>query len=217
MGRSPIKRQAGQTQEELTAQMMEAKKNISPKAHLYKPQYNEVAEKLKTQQLAAAIDQQKQLLAIAAERGRVDLDDLDTIKAAVDVYLESCKAAGIAPSMMGLAPSLGYTRASIYRYIQKSNTDSARFLDSLRSSWAAIIQQMGLSRTYSEAVSIFVLKNAGQDMLDRHELTAVPAGQQDDNEISKEELERFFLDDEQNSKDTNAAHHYGAGYTFDEQ
>lgn len=193
MAQSPVRRKAGQSAEEMAAQMVEAKQN----SRLYgsRQQYNELSAQLKHEALISAIDQQQQLLAKARERGKVDLNNLDELQAAVNEYLESCKQAGVIPSMMGLAPSLGYSRQNIYLYISKHATESARFLDTLRTSWAAIVQQLGLSRVASEPVAIFVLKNSGQGMVDKLDITAQTGAPDLEKGMSREELEAWFREE----------------------
>lgn len=76
--------------------------------------------------------------------------------------------------MLGFAAACGYSRKTIYEYINHNTGKSAQYLDNLRSSWAAIIAQMGLARQCSESVSIFLLKNSGQNMADRAEIDIAP-------------------------------------------
>ena len=98
--------------------------------------------------------------------------------------------------MLGFAAACGYSRGHIYRYIQRNSEKSADYLDGLRSSWAAIIAQMGLARQCSEPVSIFLLKNNGQSLTDKAELEI---GQKKENPLgatkSPEELRRKYLED----------------------
>ena len=89
-------------------------------------------------------------------------------------YMTSCKQAGVYPTMLGFAAACGYSRKTIYEYINHNTGKSAQYLDNLRSSWAAIIAQMGLARQCSESVSIFLLKNSGQNMADRAEIDIAP-------------------------------------------
>lgn len=70
------------------------------------------------------------------------------------------------------------------------------YLDGLRSSWAAIIAQMGLARQCSESVSIFLLKNSGQGMADRAEIDIAPKKENPLGERKDpEELRRKYLED----------------------
>ena len=157
-------RAANQGIEEMAAQLAESKKGN----RLYKPGYNEVSAELKEQAIANAIDQTRGLLKAAKKKGRVNLDDVDELRTAADNYMQACKMSGTIPSMLGFCPSIGYSRQHVYTFIStKGNTASARFLDSLRSAWAAIFQQLAMTRVCSEPVAIFALKNSGQGMADR--------------------------------------------------
>lgn len=173
MPKTPIRKEAGQTVEEMTAQLAgsaDGNRLYAPK----KGNYKEISDQLKSEALGAAIDQQLVLLATAKKRGRVDLNNIDEVEATATAYMTSCKQAGVYPTMLGFAAACGYSRKTIYEYINHSTGKSAQYLDNLRSSWAAIIAQMGLARQCSESVSIFLLKNSGQNMADRAEIDIAP-------------------------------------------
>lgn len=165
----PIKKGAGQTPEEMAAQMALTQDGN----RLYgnrKGNYKEISDQLKAEALTAAVDQQMELMQKVKERGRVDLDSMEEVTATADAYMESCKMAGAFPTMLGFAAACGYSRKHLYYYIDHHDNKTSRYIDALRSSWAAILAQMGLSRQASESVTIFLLKNAGQGMSDKAEL-----------------------------------------------
>ena len=138
---------------------------------LYKGNYKEISDQLKLDALDGAIQQQLSLLADVKRRGKVDLNSVDELEAVATSYMNSCRAAGVFPSMLGFSAACGYSRKQVYEYISRhGGTPSAEYLDALRCSWAAIIAQMGLARQCSEAVAIFLLKNCGQGMHDKAEL-----------------------------------------------
>ena len=189
MAKSPIERKAGQTVEEMTAQMQEAKQGNRL--------YNQVSAELKTQQFAAALDQQIELLAGVRKDGKIDLDNLAAVEATATRYIESCKRAGVVPTILGLSAALGYSRKTVWQYItQHPESRSAQYLDALRSAFAAVLAQLGLSRNCSEAVSIFLLKNSGQGLTDKTEVD-ISAHQESPlgEKISTEELKRKYLED----------------------
>lgn len=195
MAKAPIKKEAGQTVEEMTAQLVgstEGNRLYAPKRGNYK----EISDQLKGEALEAAIDQQLALLATAKQRGRVDLNDIDEVEATATAYMTSCKQAGVYPTMLGFAAACGYSRKTIYEYINRNTGKSAQYLDNLRSSWAAIIAQMGLARQCSESVSIFLLKNSGQNMADRAEIDIAPKASSPLGEYvtEKELLEKYMTD-----------------------
>lgn len=189
MAKSPIERKAGQTVEEMTAQMQEAKQGNRL--------YNQVSAELKNQQFAAALDQQIELLAGVRKDGKIDLDNLAAVEATATRYIESCKRAGVVPTILGLSAALGYSRKTVWQYItQHPESRTAQYLDALRSAFAAVLAQLGLSRNCSEAVSIFLLKNSGQGLTDKTELD-ISAHQESPlgEKISTEELKRKYLED----------------------
>ncbi len=150
MSTSPIRKAAGQSVEEMTAQLAGSREGN----HLYTPKagtYKEVSDALKAEALDAAIDHQLELLAAAKRRGRVNLNDVDEVEATATAYMTSCKRAGVYPTMLGFSAACGYSRKAINEYIARHSGKSAEYLDGLRSSWAAIIAQMGLARQCSES------------------------------------------------------------------
>ena len=193
MAKSPIERKAGQTVEEMACQMEASKAGN----RMYKAQYNEVAAELKAQQFDAIIGQQLELLAGVRKDGKIDLDNLAAVEATATRYIESCKRAGVVPTILGLSAALGYSRKTVWQYItQHPESRTAQYLDALRSAFAAVLAQLGLSRNCSEAVSIFLLKNSGQGLTDKTELD-ISAHQESPlgEKISTEELKRKYLED----------------------
>lgn len=193
MAKSPIERKAGQTVEEMACQMEASKAGN----RMYKAQYNEVAAELKAQQFAAALDQQIELLAGVRKDGKIDLDNLAAVEATATRYIESCKRAGVVPTILGLSAALGYSRKTVWQYItQHPESRTAQYLDALRSAFAAVLAQLGLTRNTGEAVSIFLLKNSGQGLVDRAEIDLAarqesPLGEKADPEA----LRRKYLED----------------------
>ena len=189
MAKSPIERKAGQTVEEMTAQMQEARQGNRL--------YNQVSAELKTQQFADALNQQMELLAGVKKNGKIDLDDLAAVEATATRYLESCRRANVVPTILGLSAALGYSRKAVWEFITRHpESRSAQYLDALRSAFAAVLAQLGLSRNCSEAVSIFLLKNSGQGLTDKTEIDLAahqesPLGEKADPEA----LRRKYLED----------------------
>lgn len=169
----PIKRKAGQTPEEMALQMAEtqAGNRMYADSSNRRGNYKEISDQLKQEALTAAIYQQMELLQAVKERGRIDLDDLDEVTATAETYMLACQQSGTFPTMLGFSAACGYSRMSVYRYIDAHpGTRVTQYLDALRSSWGAIIAQMGLARQCSESVSIFLLKNIGQGLTDKQDI-----------------------------------------------
>lgn len=200
MARYPMKREAGQSIDEMAEQL----KASSAGNHLNRF-YPEAAADVKRQALSDVVNQQRELLKTAKNRGRrIDLDDLDEVEKCVDDYMQSCVKANCFPTMMGFAAAAGWSRMSIYRYINKGGSKSAEYLDNMRSCWAAIMAQMALTRQASEAVSIFLLKNSGQELTDKCELTAVPATTSKFMDMSEEDIAKWYGNYEDGERDENA-------------
>lgn len=200
MAKSPIERKAGQSIEEMACQMEAAKQGNRL--------YNQVSAELKAQQFDAIIGQQMDLLAGVRKDGKIDLNDMTAVEATATRYIESCRRACVVPTILGLSAALGYSRKTVWQYItQHPGSRSAQYLDALRSAFAAVLAQLGLSRNCSEAVSIFLLKNSGQGLTDKTELD-ISAHQESPlgEKISTEELKRKYLEDA-----------YGVGYADDEE
>lgn len=188
MARYPMKREAGQSVDEMAAQL-----EANSAGNRLNRIYPEVAAGVKRQALADVVNQQRELMKTAKKRGRrINLDDLDEVELTVDNYMQACVKANCFPSMLGFAAAAGWSRKSIYAYISKAGTRSAEYLDNVRSSWAAIMAQMALSRQASEATAIFLLKNSGQDLTDKCEITAIPASVDRFGNMSNEEIENWI-------------------------
>lgn len=193
MAKLPLEKRAGQSIEEMACQMEASKAGN----RMYKAQYNEVAAELKAQQFADALNQQMELLAGVKKNGKIDLDNLAAVETTATRYIESCKRAGVVPTILGLSAALGYSRKTVWQYItQHPESRTAQYLDALRSAFAAVLAQLGLTRNTSEAVSIFLLKNSGQGLVDRAEIDLAahqesPLGEKADPEA----LRRKYLED----------------------
>ena len=161
----PLRRAANQSISEMTAQLQE-----TSAGNKLNKSYPEISAAVKAQTLAAAIDTTEQMMQDVAEHGRVDLNDLQAVRSTASRYLAACKQASVVPGMSGLACALGISRQRLYRFIADDKGESARYLDALRTGWSAILEQVTLSRTVSEACGIFLLKNAGTDLSDRTDM-----------------------------------------------
>ena len=194
MPRSPMKREAGQTVEEMSNQLAET----MGQNRLNRTSYPEVSAHVKQEALTRVVNLQRDMLRMHRNRGhRIDLDSLEEVQECADRFMEACAKANVYPTMLAFAAATGWSRPTLYRYIQSHSTESARFLDSLRSVWAAILAEMGLQRQASEAVSIFLLKNSGQGLTDSHELTTLQQGEElfTDRPVTAEEIARRYIID----------------------
>ena len=143
---------------------------------LYRSSYPEASAEVKRESLTQAIDSQIELLEESHRQGRVDLYDAEAVRKKGLEYMRCCSATATYPSLLGFSAALGYSRQRIYLFIQNNpESETAKVIDSFRSSWSAILMQQGLSRQSDAAVAIFMLKNGGQNLADRVEISATTA------------------------------------------
>ena len=154
--------------------------------------YNQISAEIRKQAIYDAIEHQREQLRESQEH-KVNLRDTDDVIESVDRYMQACQRRGIAPTICDYAPRIGLSRQAIYQWIDRNpDHPTAKYLDAVRSSWAAIIQSLGLSRIYGEASAIFCLKNSAQGMADKIEITtAIPAS--DINEFDADTISKRYL------------------------
>ena len=181
MSKQPIKRKAGQTAEEMALQLQTQEGNrLFPS----KANYKEISEQYKQEALSSSIALQAELLTRARERGRVNLERIEEIEAVVQEYMKACQQAGAYPTFEGLCAAMGCSRQNVYKWIARHNTsESAQYLDTIRTSWISILQQMTLSRHASEAVAIFLMNNAGLGFMNQQQIDITTAGAQNDSPL----------------------------------
>ena len=171
MSRQQLKCSAGQSVDEMTQQL-----EGTGHSRLYNPGkgYPSESAAVKREATQRMIQQQKEMLQLLKARGRVNLDDLQEVTITAEKYMQSCERCGIYPNMLGFSAACGLSRATLYRYLSEKNTPTSQYLEGLRTSWAAILLQAGLSRNASEAMSIFLLKNSSQGYSDNAGLEIIP-------------------------------------------
>lgn len=163
-------------QEQDTPTMIAAMEQTRANSKLYRSSYPEASAEIKRESLTQAIDSQIELLEESHRQGRVDLYDAEAVRQKGLEYMRCCSTTATYPSLLGFAAALGYSRQRIYLFIQNNpESETAKVIDSFRSSWSAILMQQGLSRQSDAAVAIFMLKNGGQNLADRVEISATTA------------------------------------------
>ena len=155
-------------------------------------QYSEVSAEVKAATIRAALLAGQELR--KRNPGKIDISNLDAVKAAAEAYEESCAEVGLIPSFIGLCAVLNVSRQWLYEYCNKNPTSgTARYLDTLRHQWAATRQQLAELRVTSEAVSIFMLKNAKLGLTDKAEVEISQGPQHPWDTIEDEELRRKWI------------------------
>jgi hypothetical protein len=190
----PIKRKAGQTIQEMSAQMVEAYKDsklMSPVAN------KEVTEQMRQARIAASIEQKRSMLDQLRERGKVNLTNIDEVQFTLNNYLSSCEEVGVVPNFLGFCAAMGYTRRNVDyalqgKVITKGITQEVReYIEAARTAFAAVMAEASLNRAVSEPTAIFLLKNTGQGLTDRQEVTLQTSDPFADNRSTEEIKEQY--------------------------
>lgn len=112
-------------------------------------------------------------------RGKVDLSDPEAIRLQAVLFLKACGKAGVIPTFEKFIASCGYSRQWVHRYRREhAGSPSVIALDNIHTVFTNVMTEQALYRNFSEAVTIFLLKNAqGQEYSDKVEFeqTIVPA------------------------------------------
>lgn len=112
----------------------------------------------------------------AVQRGKVNLRNVEEVRSVAFVYLDNCRKVGCLPTFEGLAFSLGYSRQHLYFIISDGRlTETAAFLDEMRTLFADLVQVASANRLTDNATSIFVLKSmTGMGFSDRGDVPNKP-------------------------------------------
>lgn len=172
----PLKIQAGQSVQDMSAQLVEAYKDSK---FLSNVASKEISEQMRQERISASVEQKRQMLMHLAERGKVDLTNFEEVQYEVEAYIESSKLAGVLPNFLGLSAAFGYTRRNLNRMIEQGKSINERvitrevsdYLHAVRTAFAATMAEASLNRYVSEPTAIFLLKNTEQGLTDRQEVT----------------------------------------------
>lgn len=139
--------------DDLTASLAE-RKQAKPKL------YREAANEINAALISGDVAQKRQALMTSADRPRVDLGDLDAVKARTNDFLTACEATATIPTFLGLCTAFGGSREWVYRYLRShSGTPSAEFLELTRETLADIMMTASMNKAADPATVIFSLKN----------------------------------------------------------
>ena len=172
----PLAIKAGQTVQEMSAQLVDAYKDSKLMSNVAS---KEISEQMRQERISASVEQKRAMMHRLAERGKVDLTNMDEVQYEVDAYMDSCKIAGVLPTFLGLSAAFGYTRRTLSKIIEPGKTINERmvtrdvidYLHAVRTSFAAAMAEASLNRYVSEPTAIFLLKNTEQGLTDRQEVT----------------------------------------------
>ena len=119
------------------------------------------------------------MMSIAQPVARVNLNDVEAVRAAARRYWQSCAESGRLPTFAGLAVACGCSRKHLYERIRQAKDEVSTFLTIFQTACADCLMQAGLSNSANPVMSIFLLKNSGQGLADRSELEISASGRND--------------------------------------
>ena len=188
----PVERRAGQTIKEMSDQLIEAYKDsklLSPVAN------KEITEQMRQARIMASIEQKRQMLMQMKERGKVDLGNYEEVELTLNNYLSACEEAGVIPNFLGFCAAMGYTRRNlsyaIEGHIKHADRRAMELVEAARVSFAAVLAEAALNRAVSEPTAIFLLKNTGQGLTDRQEISFQAADPFSEDKSSEEIKDQY--------------------------
>lgn len=191
-GNPPVERRAGQTIKEMSDQLIEAYKDsklLSPVAN------KEISEQMRQARIMASIEQKRQMLMQMKERGKVDLGNYEEVELTLNNYLSACEEAGVIPNFLGFCAAMGYTRRNlsyaIEGHIKHADRRAMDLVEAARVSFAAVLAEAALNRAVSEPTAIFLLKNTGQGLTDRQEISFQAADPFSEDKSSEEIKDQY--------------------------
>lgn len=191
-GNPPVERRAGQTIKEMSDQLIEAYKDsklLSPVAN------KEISEQMRQARIMASIEQKRQMLMQMKERGKVDLGNYEEVELTLNNYLSACEEAGVIPNFLGFCAAMGYTRRNlsyaIEGHIKHADRRAMELVEAARVSFAAVLAEAALNRAVSEPTAIFLLKNTGQGLTDRQEISFQAADPFSEDKSSEEIKDQY--------------------------
>ena len=138
--------------------------------------YKEISDEHRAELVSADI--RRKADALAGQKGRVELSDINQVKTRAQEYLAACAESGTFPSILGLA-SLGFgcSRQWVNDYLRTNpNSESAQYIEKLKDAFADILVNASLGRSADSTMGIFVLKNCA-GFRDRYEIEPVTTTQ----------------------------------------
>lgn len=170
----PIRREGGQSVEDMAQQMAAA-----PRNKMYRvDDGNKSSERIAalTNQAIEIIqarfpsrcDEEQQVL----KTGRIDLSDPEEIKETAVRYLKACAASGLVPTFASFSAACGYSRKYVWQVMTTRKSAGTEMLDFVSGLFASLIEQAALVRAVDAAAGIFGLKNSLQGYSDRIDINA---------------------------------------------
>lgn len=162
--------------------------------------YREAANEINASLISEDVAQKRRALMTSADRPRVNLGDLESVKARTDDFLRACEATSTIPTFLGLCTAFGGSREWVYKYLRSNpGTPSADFLELTRETLADIMMTASLNKAADAATTIFSLKNL-HGFVDKLEIAPKaedpgPLGPLEDPEELRRRIEANIVDD----------------------
>lgn len=164
----PMRRIAGQTPEE----MAEALAERGPSERLIRS--SSTGNEERDARIEAIVAHELILLDDLRRRGRVRLENTEEVYLTAKNYLLACGQAHVTPNNLGFAAACGWPRQRLDEWVRRNpDHESAQLINALKTSWAATLAQMALERSYDNATTIFLLRNAGLGLTNEDEKVVV--------------------------------------------
>lgn len=149
-------KRAVQTAEQMVSDMREDRQ-LKPYSKLY---FN-MNDEHNIECIKRDIGFRMELLAAAMQRGRVDLNDVDTVRTVACEYVDACMQTGQYPTLMGLSTAFGLSRRRVEYYCSSHENETTAFLATMKTLFSDVLANAALNRRADSITSIFVLKNSG--------------------------------------------------------
>ena len=135
-------------------EMIEAEKKTKSSS-IYKVKSMEASDKAISESVVKGLHE----LEMIDKGGKIDLENVNLVKAVSKEYIRACATSSTFPTMNGLARSMGLCSGTLYYWMrEKSTTDTAKWFEILRDLFADILQEGALRNNANPVVSIFILK-----------------------------------------------------------
>ena len=122
---------------------------------------------VKCQTIQQIVDAQSHMLDRAPEK--TNLNDLAAVQRVASECMRKCADIGCLPNFEMLAAQLGYSRRGLYDFVERhGKTESAEYIDRLRTAWASMRQMAADRGAVSDTMSIFVLLNSSLGFTNQH-------------------------------------------------
>lgn len=159
---------------------------------LYKNNYKAVSDEHKNEVLSADIMQRVEELRNSETRKKVDFGSLEDVMQRTCDYFEACAAAGVYPSVMGLAVhGYGISRQALNQYLLKNpHTRQAEYILKAKDMMADILTNESLKNNANAVQVIFQLKNHF-DHNDKVEIQPVQADPLGDRRSAEEIMAKY--------------------------